>query len=341
MMEHETLRWGMIACGVVTEVKSGPAFQKAPGSALQAVMCRQAEKAQDYAARHGVPAWYTDAQALIDDPQVDAIYIATPPDAHLEYTRMAARARKPVYVEKPLARTAQEGRAMLAACRAAGVPLFVAYYRRALPRFMKVKQLLDSGAIGNVRYTQTVLSQPLPPAPDPGNLPWRLRREVAFGGVFVDMACHLLDLLDFFFGPVVAASGCAASQTGLYEIEDAVSAAWQHQSGVISTGLWCYSLSAVRDLTEIVGENGSLRFPTFSEDPIELTTASGVQQFHIPNPIHVQQPLIETIVAELNGAGRCPSTGESALRTTWVIDQILHAYRQQFSNPALQEEENR
>jgi hypothetical protein len=110
---------------------------------------------------------------------------------------------------------------------------------------------------------------------------------------------------------------------------------------VISTGLWCYSLSAVRDLTEIVGENGSLRFPTFSEDPIELTTASGVQQFHIPNPIHVQQPLIETIVAELNGAGRCPSTGESALRTTWVIDQILHAYRQQFSNPALQEEENR
>lgn len=328
------IRWGMIACGVVTEVKSGPAFQKIPGSSLQAVMCRQAEKARDYAARHGVPAWYEDAQALVNDPQVDAIYIATPPDAHLEYTRMAARAGKPVYVEKPLARIAQEGEAMLAACRQAGVPLFVAYYRRALPRFIKIKELLDSGAIGVVRYTQTILSQPLPAAPDPGNLPWRLRREISGGGVFVDMSCHLLDLMDYFFGPVASAAGFAASQTGWYEVEDAVAAAWQHRSGVLSTGLWCYSLHEVRDLTEIAGSAGAIRFSTFSEDPIELVTSSGVQHFRIPNPPHVQQPLIQTVVDELNGAGQCPSRGESALRTTQVIDQILAEYRQQFSTSA-------
>jgi predicted dehydrogenase len=327
----------MIACGVVTEVKSGPAFQITPGSSLQAVMCRQGERAQDYAARHGVPNWYDDAQALVDDPLVDAIYIATPPDAHLEYTRMAARAGKPVYVEKPLARTAQEGEAMLEACRLAGVPLFVAYYRRELPRFLKIKQLLDSGAIGRVRYTHTILSQPLPAAPDPENLPWRLRHEVSAGGVFVDMSCHLLDLLDFFFGPIASAAGFAASQTGLYQVEDAVSAAWQHQNGLLSTGLWCYSLTEVRDVTEIVGTQGSIRFPIFSEDPIELVTPSGAEQFRIPNPLHVQQPLIHTVVADLSGASRCPSTGESALRTTRVIDRILAQYRQQIATASNQE----
>ncbi len=292
-------------------------------------MCRQSSKAQDYAARHGVPAWYDDAQALVDDPQVDAIYIATPPDAHLEYTRMSARAGKPVYVEKPLARTTQEGEAMLQACRQVGVPLFVAYYRRALPRFLKIKELLDAGAIGDVRYTHTVLSQPLPAAPDPQNLPWRLRPAVSGGGIFVDMACHLLDLLDFFFGPVLHAAGFASSQTGLYAIEDAVCAAWQHANGVHATGQWCYSLSEIRDSTQIVGTGGSIRFPTFSEEPIELLTPGGAEHFHIPHPLHVQQPLIQTIVAELTGTGLCPSSGESALRTTRVIDQILYHYRQQ------------
>src|SRR5687768_17696565 len=121
------IRWGIIGCGDVTEVKSGPALQNAEHSRLVAVMRRTGSLARDYAERHGVPRWYDDADALIGDPEVDAVYVATPPDSHKDYTLRAARAGKPVYVEKPMALNFAECQAMVQACRDAGVPLFVAF----------------------------------------------------------------------------------------------------------------------------------------------------------------------------------------------------------------------
>ncbi len=156
----QTIRWGIIGCGDVTEVKSGPGFQKADHSSLVAVMRRNGALARDYAERHGVPRWYDDGAKLIADPEVDAVYIATPPDAHKPYTLLAAQAGKPVYVEKPMALNFGECQAMVAACQAAGTPLFVAFYRRALPRFIKIKALIDSGAIGEVRFINILLHQP-------------------------------------------------------------------------------------------------------------------------------------------------------------------------------------
>ena len=137
----EIIKWGIIGCGNVTEVKSGPAFQKAPNSALVAVMRRDAALAEDYAKRHNVPKWYSNAEDLINDPEVDAIYIATPPSSHKEYTILCAKARKPVYVEKPMALTFEECNEMINTCKEHNVPLFVAYYRRALPRFLKIKEI--------------------------------------------------------------------------------------------------------------------------------------------------------------------------------------------------------
>ena len=201
-----TIRWGIIGCGNVTEVKSGPGFQKADNSDLVAVMRRTGALARDYARRHGVAKWYDEAGALINDPDVEAIYIATPPDTHKEYTLQSARAGKPVYVEKPMALNFAECQEMIAACQAAGVPLFVAYYRRALARFLKIKELLEAEAIGQIRFISMTLYQPLRPDElDPNNLPWRVRPEIAGGGRFVDLAAHTLDFLDFVVGPIRSA----------------------------------------------------------------------------------------------------------------------------------------
>ena len=206
-----TIRWGIIGCGNVTEVKSGPGFQKAANSALVAVMRRNAALAEDYARRHGVPRWYADAQALIADPDVDAVYVATPPASHMEYALACARAGKPVYVEKPMARTLAECEAMIDACRSAGVPLFVAYYRRTLPRFLKIKELIESGAIGDVRLVTVTLHQkPAPDDADPAKRPWRVVPEIAGGGKFLDLASHTLDFLDYLLGPIVQVKGLAA-----------------------------------------------------------------------------------------------------------------------------------
>jgi 1,5-anhydro-D-fructose reductase (1,5-anhydro-D-mannitol-forming) len=324
----KTIRWGIIGCGEVTEVKSGPGFAKAERSALAAVMRRNGALARDYAQRHGVPRWYDDGAALIADPEVDAIYVATPPNAHKDYTLAAAAAGKPVYVEKPMALDTGECDAMVAGCRDAGVPLFVAYYRRALPRFLTVKELVDTGAIGDVRaVTITLYRHYQPPA---GALPWRINPAISGGGLFVDLAAHTLDLLDFILGPIARVTGGAGNQGGLYRAEDVVHGAFEFASGVRGTGIWSFNAFGEVDRTEIVGSRGRVSFATFDDLPVTLETAAGAEAFTIPHPAHVHQPLIQTIVDELteHGSARCPSTGESGARTTRVMDELLRAYYQ-------------
>ena len=321
------IRWGIVGCGDVCEVKSGPAFQKIEGSALHAVMRRDAGKAADYAARHGVGQWYDDAAALINDPAVDAIYIATPPNAHAQYTLVAAEAGKPVYVEKPMARTYEECQAMIEACRKAKVPLFVAYYRRRLPQFLKIRELLESQAIGEVRMANIRLFQSVDPALVRNHQlkNWRIDPEIAGGGYFFDLASHQLDLLDFWFGAITDVHGLATNQAGLYQAEDLVAASWRHENGVIGSGTWCFTVaeSATREEGEIVGAKGSIRFQFFGKPEVILETEAGKESFVFEQPQHIQQPLIQSVIDHLTGKATCPSRGESAARTNWVMDQIV------------------
>ena len=319
------IRWGIIGCGDVTEVKSGPALQKADGSQLVAVMRRNGALAKDYAERHGVPRWYDNAQALIDDSEVDAVYIATPPHMHKAYTLAVARAGKPVYVEKPMALNVAECQQMIDACRGAGVPLFVAYYRRALPRFVKIRELVDSGILGSLRYVEILLTQPAKDL-NADEQPWRVQPEVAGGGHFVDLASHTLDFLDYVLGPVKDVRGFVRNQDGAYPAEDIVSGSFEFESGVLGSGLWSFTTFDAADQVMIVGAAGKLTFATFATDPVVLETAAGRQTFEIPHPAHVQQPLIQQVVDELHGQGRCVSTGENGLRTTRVMQQLLADY---------------
>ena len=322
-MTTNTIRWGIIGCGNVTEVKSGPALQKADGSQLVAVMRRNGDLARDYAQRHGVPKWYNDAGALINDPEVDAVYVATPPSSHKDYVLAVAQAGKPVYVEKPMARSHAECQAMIAACAQAGVPLFVAYYRRMLPRFLKVKAWLDAGAIGKVRSVNTVLYRPPSPGDCNGEKPWRLDPEIAGCGYFCDLGSHILDLLQYLLGPIELATGYATNQGGCYEAEDAVSATWLFESGVHGTGTWHFSTQHRVDRTEIVGTAGIIRYATFDDEPIVLESRGQTESMYIENPPHIQQPLIQTVVDTLLGRGECPSIGHTAALTNRVIDMIL------------------
>lgn len=321
------IRWGMIGCGNVTEVKSGPGFQKAEGARLVAVMRRTGALARDYAERHGVPRWYDDAMELINDPEVDAIYVATPPSSHREYALAAAAAGKPVYVEKPMAMNLEECEEMVEACERAGVSLFVAYYRRALPRFEKMRELLAAGVIGEPCFVAVTQVQPMQKLDD-GELPWRLQPQVSGGGLFLDLASHTLDLIDHLLGPITAVEGHASNQRGRYEAEDMVSGSWQHGSGVQGMGTWCFSGFEHLDRNEIIGTEGKLVFSTFADEPICLLRADGKQTWTIGHPPHIQQPLIQLITDELLGKPGIsnPSTGRSAMRTTRVMDAMIRGY---------------
>lgn len=324
-MEH--VNWGIVGCGEVCERKSGPPMYLTEHSSLVAVMRRDREKLADFARRHRVAKSYTDADALIADPEVGIVYIATPPASHMELALKALAAGKPVYVEKPMAMTHAECLAMIAAAEKAGQRLFVAYYRRALPYFLKVRQLLDTGAVGDPLTAEVRYLRPESPADrDPANRPWRLRREIGGEGYFYDLAPHTLDILDFLLGPVADAAGYRENRGGFYEVADTVTAALRFASGVAGTGTWCFAApeQAREDTIVITGRRGILRFNTFDFEPIELMTARGIERFAIAPPEHIQGPLIRTIVAELRGEGRCPSTGISAARTSWVMDRIMN-----------------
>ena len=322
----DKVSWGFIGCGDVTEVKSGPAFNKIKDSSVVAVMRRDGQKARDYADRHTISKWYDDVDKLINDPEVNAVYIATPPNVHLEYTIKCAAAGKPVYVEKPMAVNYAEAKKMVEVCKEAQVPLFVALYRRRLPRFLKVKELVDAGVIGEIRAVNLALYF----APNPedyyrDNLPWRVLPDIAGGGYFFDLAPHQLDILDYILGPIIKAKGIAANQAGLYPAEDIVSASYRFESGALGTGIWCFTASAEEriDRIEIIGSKGNIRFSAFETTPIELIVNNEMQSFPEPTPMHVQQPLIQTVVDELLGRGKCPSSGESALRTVRVMEEIV------------------
>ncbi len=320
----KSIRWGIIGCGDVTEKKSGPGLQKAEGSSLVAVMRRDGAKAADYAKRHHVPRWYDDAQKLIDDPEVDAIYIATPPYAHLEYTIKAAEAGKPVYCEKPLGMSSEESKRMTSFCKEKGVPFFAAYYRRALPKFIKIKELLDSGTIGEIRHVHIAMHQSISDEDRQGGGSWRVKPEISGGGLLLDVGSHALDLLDWFLGPIEEAQGYALNQSKAYAAEDIVSGSWKHANNILGSAVFCFNSYKNEDVTTISGSKGELSYSVFANaDPITIRKERVEKVISVETPPpHIAQPLIQTVVNELLGKGTCPSTGESGSRTDWVMEKL-------------------
>lgn len=325
---RKEVSWGIIGAGNVCEVKSGPALQLANNSKLIAVMRRDAEKAKDFAIRHQVPKWYDNADELIHDPDVNAIYIATPPNSHKEYTLKAAAAGKPVYVEKPMALSHQECISMMNACNKANVSLYVAYYRRALPNILKVKEIIDSGIIGYVRLVNIELLKPLDPeivGLNNNSNNWRIDPEISGGGYFYDLASHQLDALDFLLGPIKEAQGFALNQANAYRSEDITVGSFRFDKNVVGHGIWAFNTcqSSNIELTTIIGSKGQISFSFFGDHSVLLEVDGKPKEvFNFNIPKHIQLPLIQTVVDDILGNGKCISTGKSASRTNWVMENI-------------------
>ena len=332
----EIVRWGIVGCGDVTEVKSGPGFQKAEGSALAAVMRRDVTKAEDYARRHGVARVHRHADDLIDDPGVDAVYIATPPASHCELALRVASAGKPCLVEKPMAMNHGECLRITSAFRQRGLPLWVAYYRRALPRFLLVRDLLRQGAIGRLTSIHVELYDRL--ATGDQALAWRFDPSVAGGGLFLDRGSHMVDLVDFLASPITHVSGIATNTGGAYAAEDVTVASYILESGVPGTAVWNFNADAPREGIQLVGSEGFVFTPIFADGDVVLTREGKRDVHAIRNPPHVHQPLIQTIVDELRGRGRCESDGDSGARASWVMDQCVAGfYRETGTAPFVRE----
>ncbi len=320
------INWGIIGCGNVAEMKSGPAFNKVAGSKILAVMRRDGNKARDYAMRHNVPFWYTNAMEIINHPDINCIYVATPPSSHPDYAIQALRKGKSVYVEKPMAARYTDCLSMHETARTTGQPLYIAYYRRYLPYFLKVKEILDSGILGTIVYADMVIhNAPRPEEFQKETLSWRVIPDIAGGGHFYDLACHQIDLMQWFFGDVEMASGKTYHKKNLYPAEDTVIARIDFKSGVSVNGRWCFVGSEKEhiDLITIFGTQGSVVFSTFDFNPIRLHSGKGEEIFLPENPENIQYGFIRNMVEELQGLRPVNTNSESATRTNWALDVIL------------------
>ncbi len=317
------IKWGIIGCGDVTEVKSGPAYQLIDGFELYAVMRRDESKAKDYANRHNVPKFYSNADDLINDTNVDAVYIATPPDSHKEYALKVAAAGKICCVEKPMAPHYDDCVEMTEAFEKANLPLFVAYYRRNLPHFLKVKEFIDMGKIGAVRQVSWIYSSEPSSKDIRKEYNWRTDKDIAPGGYFDDLASHGLDFFAYVLGDIVKANGIKNNQQGFYTAADSIVACWEHASGVLGMGSWNFGAFENKDEVIITGSKGSIKFSIFQLNPIVLISAEGSEEWQIDHPKHIQYFHVEDMRDHLLGKKQHPSTGATAMRTAWVMDEIL------------------
>lgn len=321
-----TVNWGIIGCGDVCEVKSGPAFNKVVNSKLIAVMRRNGDKAKDFALRHGVPKYYNDAAELINDPEVNAIYISTPPSSHESYSEMSLKAGKPVYVEKPVTVNSASVERMMEMEKLSNGKVTVAHYRRGLPLFNKIKQLVNDGEIGKVklillRTLQPTASKIITQTEDN----WRIKPEISGGGLFHDLSPHQLDIMYWIFGKPQQEHVQAANQGKRYNVPDLTMVQLEFANDIYFDGVWNFNVAenATNDSCEIIGDRGSIRFSFFRVSTIELTTDGGTEILELEYPKNIQQPHINNVVKFFRGEGTNPCSLQDALVTMQVMDKAV------------------
>jgi len=318
------INWGIIGCGDVAEIKSGPAFQLVENSTLVSVMRRNSEKAKSFAERHKVPHWTTHANDILNNDEINAVYIATPPSTHLEYTLQALKAGKHVYLEKPMALDSVQAKQICDAIEKSNGKLTVAHYRRKLPAFLKVKELLSQHKIGNITHADIQILQPKKSqfiADSKEN--WRVNPEVSGGGYFYDLAPHQIDLMYHYFGPIDSVYGFSHSSNQHAIVEDIVNGIMSFENGIQFRGVWSFNTSEVneKDQCIIYGTGGNIEFSFFG-NKVTLFTPKGNEIFSFNNPKHVQEPMIKATVDYFIGKGQNPCPAKDGLLVMDTLEKL-------------------
>ena len=269
--------WGILGAGDIARRHMAPAMCNAAGHRIAAIMRRDPAQARAFAAEFGVERVYTEARDLLNDPAVDAVYIATPPSSHAELTALAAEAGKHVLCEKPIASTVLEARSMIAVCARHHVRLMVCHYQRFNKRHQQIREWVQGGTIGRVVSVRMNFSSYSPPGPDA----WRHSRAIAGGGPIMDLGSHCLDLLMYLCGPIETSAVLTDSLAYGMEVEDTASMLLRLETGTQATVTthWSAHIPNPEESSaiELWGTEGTIMAqPLFSKD------SSGTLFLHRP-----------------------------------------------------------
>lgn len=321
------VNWGMIGCGQVTEVKSGPGLYKSTNSNLVGVYNDNYEQAADYTKRHKIPNVYQTVEELLADEGIDIVYIATPPKFHKQYAIMCLEAGKIPYIEKPVATTYDDCLEIKALSEKLDIPVYVAFYRRGMEKFLKIKELLEEKVIGDIRYVYVTQIMKVEDSElDPNRLPWRVMPEISGGGKFLDMGVHVLDCLALYFGELETMSGIASNTGGYYEADDTVVATFQYKNGLVGSGTWCYVADKEINEVQIVGEKGRIVYDGLSAKSFTIIKDGVEELFEFDEPEHVAMPYQQAVVNELLGLEESHANFNEAINVVKMTDSLLKNY---------------
>jgi len=322
-----TVRWGIIGAGDIARKQTARAIGTLPSARLQAVMRRDLQAARAFAQEFGAATAYSQVEEVLADPEIDAVYIATPVHLHAQQTIAAAEAGKHILVEKPMALSTAECRAMLTACRQHGVRLMVCYYQRFNARHIKLRELVADGAIGRVTMAQARQVLLYPPAPGL----WRQSREQAGGGALMDLGVHGIDTLRFILGEVETVSAQVATLAFDYPVDDTATLLLGFRGGIQGVVSVAFSVPSVEevDYLEVCGTGGRLwTAPLHAKDSqgtLRLSTPQGSQQYAFEQSTH--QALIEAFDHSLEKGDPVPVPGEEGLQGLAVVEAAYASAR--------------
>lgn len=317
----DVIRWGIIGCGDVAEHKSGPPLYQTPGSELIAVMRRDEEKAANFSRRHGAKRWYSDVEALLGDPDINAVYIASPHYLHPTHASKAAQAGKIVLCEKPMGAGRADAESIVEVCRTCGVSLTAAYYRRFWPIVQKMKTLLAEDAIGRVVSARVQLADHFDGDP---NRPWLTSLREAGGGALANAGSHWVDLTRYLLGEVTEVMACCSSTAG-FEVEDTTVAILriEDQAFVSFSSTWQGRIGV--NEFDIYGTHGRIFASSLSAGRLQLfRPGKEPEYFELARSAPAHQELIKELISRLQTGRNSPVPGDEAVAVWRIIEA---AYR--------------
>ena len=322
---EKTIRWGFLGCGKVVQSKSGDAFRKVPNSTIEMIRRRDLEAARQSAEYFGAPKWCDSIEELLAS-DIEAVYIATPPGLHYQQAMECLKAGKAVYLEKPFARNYTEAKALTESFEKAGVPLYISHYRRALPRFLKIREMLSEKIIGEVQTIEFQLNRIF--SQKEAETTWLYDPVLSGGGKYYDIAPHTVDIINFLFGNIIQVEGSAKNTGRGCPLENIVEMSFVTETGVKGTAVFCCVADEKSDRLHVTGTKGTMEFSVHGKTDVIVRNLEGtvVEQFDLPDPKTVEEAMVQSVVEDLLGISVCESKAGEVLITYKIIDQVLDQF---------------
>jgi len=316
------LRWGLIGCGDIARKRVAPALRDSTGCELVAVARHQAHLAESFANQFGAAKWYSNWEGLLDDAEIDAVYVATPVHLHESQAVAVAQSGKHVLCEKPMAMNVVECDRMIEACRANNVRLGIAYYRHFYPAILRMRSLIESGEIGTRIVAQVNAFEWFDPAADHPRA-WLLKQKLAGGGPMFDFGCHRIEVLMHLFGEPKEIRGITSNALFTREVEDTATAIFRFASGACATLTVSHAANEPQDTLQVFGSAGSVHVASLNEGTLRIVTEKGERIEALPPAENLHKPLIEDFVtAVINN--REPAVTGAIGRTVARIEQEIY-----------------